>query len=205
MIDANNKISHHFYILIFSVSIFFLLIFLGFRTGRAIGAIPFFLLFLVMAIGPTVRIWPSLVRIPPKQFPWALRGELGIWFVVWSIVHIINIFYLRNWEIWEYIKGMSPWAFGAFVAVFMGIILAVTSSKKAINFLGFENWKWLQSFAYVIFWLTAVHVIDRALLRPGFLSTDWLHRIYLLMIIIIPVLQITDFIKKVLKYKKTAS
>jgi len=202
MIDARNKFSHHFVIAVFSSLLVLILSFTETGLNRAVGAVPFFLLFFVMAIGPAVRIWPSLKKIPPKEFPWALRGELGIWFVVWSIVHILFVFRRRNWEVLEYILGMSPWAFGAFVAVFLGIILAVTSSKKAIGFLGFDNWKWLQNFAHVIWWLTVVHVIDRALLRPGFPSQDWLHWAYLIMVVIVPLLQVGDFTRKVIEHRK---
>ncbi len=202
MIDAKNKVSHHIIIAVSSFLIALILSFTGLRLGRIVGAIPFFLLFFVVAIGPAVRVWPSLKKIPPKEFPWALRGELGIWFVVWSVAHILFVFSHRNWEVLEYLKGMSPWAFGAFVAVFLGIILAVTSSKKAINFLGFENWKWLQSFAYAIWWLTVVHIIDRALLRPGFPPEDWLHWVYLIMVIIVPLLHVADFIKRVAFYRR---
>ncbi len=202
MLDARNKLSHHIIIAVFSSLLVLAMGFTELGFNRAIAAVPFFLLFLAMILGPAARIWPSLKKIPPKEFPWALRGELGIWFVVWSIVHILLVFHRRDWAVIEYITGMSPWVFGAFVAVFLGIVLAVTSSRIAIQFLGFDAWKWLQSFAYVIFWLTVVHVVDRALLRPGFPSDDWLHWFYLIMILMVLVLHVGDFIRRVKLHRK---
>ncbi len=202
MIDAQNKLSHHISIVILSSLFAYILWLSGIRTGRVIAAIPFFLLFLVLIIGPLVKIWPCITKIPPKEFPCGVRAELGIWFVIWSIIHVLFVFSNRNWEVMEYLKGMSPWAFGAFIAIFMGIVLAATSFKGAIIYLGADSWKWLQNFTYVIFWLTAVHVIDRALLRPGFPPTDGLHWAYLIMFAIVPILQLAGFIKTVKEYRQ---
>jgi methionine sulfoxide reductase heme-binding subunit len=202
MLDACNKLSHHLIIGFLSLVGVIIIGLTPAGFNRSVAAIPFFLLFFTMLIGPAIRVWPRLRKVFPGELPWALRGELGIWFVVWSIIHILFVFNRRNWAVVDYVLNMSPWAFGAFVATFLGIVLAVTSSRKAINFLGFEAWKWLQSFAYVIFWLTAVHVIDRALLRPGFPSSDWLHWTYLLMFVLIVLLHVFDFVKKATLYRK---
>lgn len=204
MIDAENRVSRHLCIIIFSSILTSLLWFLGIRLGRVIAAIPFIILFFVMIIGPIKILWPSIGKNFSKTFPINWRAELGIWFAIWSVIHILFVFRARNWAVLDYILGMSPWAFGAFVAVFMAIILAAISCKKAIAFLGIKSWKWLQNYGtYAIFWLTIVHVIDRALLRPGFPSSDPLHWIYLIMSIIVPILQIAAFSKIVSKYRKT--
>ncbi len=205
MIDAQNKLSHHIMILVLSSLFVFLVHLSGISLGRAVGAIPFVILFLVLIIGPVMEIWPGLSKKLPRGFPWTWRAELGIWFTIWSIIHILLVFSGRDWDIIGYFIGISPWALGAFVAVGMAIILSIFSFRWAISYFGAESWKWLQNyFTYVIFWLAFVHVIDRALLRPGFPSSDWLHWMYLLMLFLIPILQLVGFIK-VFNRKKSKS
>ena len=170
--------------------------------SRPSGAIPIFLLFFVMIIGPIMKLFPVLF---PKwgDFPWNWRAELGIWFAVWSVIHTLFIFAGREWDVIGYLVGISPWAFGALVATVMSVILAAISFRGAINYLGPDSWKWLQNhFTYVIWWLVVVHVVDRALLRPGFPSDDYLHWIYLAMVIIVPVLQTAAFVKTVREYRR---
>jgi len=199
MIDAQNKFSHHLIIFLASFLFVIILAYSGIGFSRSVAAVSYIILCLILLIGPAVKIWPSVVKIPPKEFPWGVRGEMGIWFAVWSVIHVLFVFHGRDWDVIGYITGMSPWAFGAFVAVFMAIILAAISFRGAINFLGAEAWKWLQNyFTYVIFWLAIVHVAyDRAFLRPGFPSADFLHWTYLLMTFAVLILQIWGFIKTV--------
>ena len=213
MIDAQNKTSFHLAIagvtiLIVLVSWFFTVESVSFAKesvllmSRAVGAVPFFLLFLVMIIGPIMKLFPVLF---PKwgDFPWNWRAELGIWFAVWSVIHMLFVFAARDWNVVDYLIHISPWAFGALVATFMSVVLAAISFRGAIKYLGPESWKWIQNyFTYVIWWLVVVHVIDRALLRPGFPSDDWLHLVYLAMVIIVPILQLAGFTKTVKEYRK---
>ncbi len=214
MIDAQNKLSFH---TIIAVATFLAVLIPWFFTvdeisftsekillmSRAVGAIPFFLLFLVMIIGPIMKLFPVLF---PKwgDFPWNWRAELGIWFSVWSVIHTLFVFAGRDWDVVGYLLNINPWAFGALVATVMAVILAALSFRGAINYLGSDSWKWIQNyFTYVIWWLVVVHVIDRALLRPGFPSDDWLHWVYLAMVIIVPLLQLAGFIKTVKEYRKS--
>ena len=213
MIDAQNKLYYHLSIAIGTVmavlaSWYFIageISLTGDVVGilsRPVAAIPFFLLFFVMIIGPVMKLFPILF---PKwgDFPWNWRAELGIWFAVWSVIHTLFVFAARDWDVIGYILGISPWAFGALVATFMAVILAAISFRGAINYLGTDAWKWLQNyFTYVIWWLAVVHIIDRALLRPGFPSDDWLHWVYLAMVIIVPLLQTAAFVKVVKEYRR---
>ncbi len=170
--------------------------------SRFVAIVSFVLLFLVMIIGPIMKLFPILF---PKwgDFPWNWRAELGIWFAVWAVIHTLFIFALRDWDVIGYILGISPWAFGALVATVMAVILAAISFRGAITFLGPDSWKWLQNyFTYVIWWLTIVHIVDRALIRPGFPSGDPIHWVLLAMVVIVPVLQLAGFIKTVREYRK---
>ena len=203
MIDAQNKLIPHITIGVLSVLFVYVLYLFGIRTGRAVGAIPFILLFIILIIGPLVTIWPSISKKFKGNFPMSWRGELGIWFAVWSVIHVLFVFNHREWDVLGYLLDISPWAFGALIAVVMAVILAIFSCRKGIRFLGEDSWKWLQNyFTYVIFWLVAIHVIDRALIRPGFPPTDPLHWVYLIMFFLVIILQISGFIITVKRKKQ---
>jgi sulfoxide reductase heme-binding subunit YedZ len=51
------------------------------------------------------------------------------------------------------------------IALFFTFILAGTSFQKAIDTLGIKSWKWLHMFVYVIFFLSAVHVVYYAFMH----------------------------------------
>jgi len=70
--------------------------------------------------------------------------------------------------------------------------------------MGGKAWKWHQTVgAYTIFWLLAVHIYDRAYLRPGFPSDDPLHWLYLLTLVLVVALQIAAFVKVISHYQET--
>ncbi len=203
MIDAQNKWSYHLFIaLVSTLSVLIPVWFFEASLSRLAGGVPIVILFLVMIIGPVMKLYPFLFA-KWGDFPWNWRAELGIWFAVWAVIHTLVVFADRGWDVIGYLVGISPWAFGALVATVMAVILAALSFRGAINFLGTEAWKWLQNyFTYVIWWLTVVHIIDRALLRPGFPSEDPVHWIYLAMVLIVPILQTLAFIKHVVEYRE---
>ena len=206
--DTNNKLTHHLSVAIGSVVVAALLWAVGYGEQRVVGAIPFFILFFVMIIGPLVRIRPSIRRRFSGNFPVNWRSELGIWFAIWSVVHVLFVFAARDWDVVGYLVDMSPWAFGAMVAVLIAIVLAFTSNNAAYDYLGPKAWKWHQSHGtYVIFWLVAVHGYDRAYLRPyeemGFPSDDPLHLIYLAMIVVVVLLHVVAFAAVVSEYRKS--
>ena len=205
MIHTGNDLKRHITIAIFTALLFLLMWYLGVHEQRIAGAIPFFILFAIMSMGPAKRLWPSLWKGDKfsHMFPITWRSELGIWFAIWSVVHMLFVFHARDWAVVDYIVGMSPWAFGAFVAVIMAVVLAIASTNKALIFFGAKSWKWLQNAAHIIWWLTVVHTVDRAVIRPGFPSSDPLHWIYIIMMITVPILQIAGFVKVVSAYRKT--
>lgn len=45
------------------------------------------------------------------------------------------------------------------MALTFTLTLAATSFDRAVNFLGVSSWKWLHSFSYVVFYLSAIHVL----------------------------------------------
>lgn len=202
-LNASNSLRHHVAVAAGSLVFAALLWFVGYAPGRVVGAVPWFLLFLVMVIGPLVRIRPSITKLGEGNFPVTWRAELGIWFVLWSILHLGVVFHHRNWEVVAYLTSMSPWAFGAFFALLLGFLLLFTSNQRAFDYLGPKAWKWHQSHAtYVIFYLVAVHGYDRAYVRPGFPSDDPLHWIYLVTIALVFLLHVTAFVVVVSRSRK---
>ncbi|MXV63449.1 hypothetical protein GS429_15565 [Natronorubrum sp. JWXQ-INN-674] len=203
-VDTNNDLTHHLAVGIGSVVFAVLLWVAGYHEQRVVGAVPWLLLVLVMIVGPTVRLWPGIRRRFSGNFPVNWRAELGIWFAIWSVVHLLFVFQARDWDIVGYLADMSPWAFGSFVAVIIAVGLATTSNNRAYDYMGGKAWKWHQTVgAYTIFWLVTVHIYDRAYLRPGFPSDDPLHWLYLLTLVLVVVLQIAAFAKVVSHYQKT--
>lgn len=138
------------------------------RLWRAMGDAAFLMLFLALAGGPLARLWlraASLVK-------W--RRELGIWFVFLALVHAFLIW--DGWAQWdilrflgyEYIEPLGRMVrlepgFGlanllGVVALSWGLVLLATSSDRMMRALGSSTWKWIQSSAYIIFYLVALHV-----------------------------------------------
>ncbi len=139
------------------------------RLWKAFGGGSFFLLWFTVFIGPAARIWASLQRLV------SYRREAGVWFFLIALVHgyLIMDGWVR-WSVWEffgyqYIPEASMYmrvepGFGianiaGLMAFTFALTLAATSFDRAVNFLGVSSWKWLHSFSYVVFYLSAVHVL----------------------------------------------
>lgn len=200
--DVRNTISYH---IIIALGSFVLLIFLGLlgiKPNRVVPAIAFFLLFLTLIIGPIMRLWQPAVKILPWNLPWSWRGELGIWFTIVSIAHMLFIFKGAQWDVLGYLSEMRLSNLVAFVALFWALILTATSFGSVIKFIGLSSWRWLHGFAYVIFYLIGAHVINHAFLRSE-RPSDWLHWTYLAMMLVIVFLQLTAFLITVKEYRKS--
>ncbi len=195
--DARNRIEHHL-IVATIVAIFVLLFHLaeptGFDLAKSFARTSFFLLFITLSIGPLMRIRKSASVMLP------MRGEFGIWFAITALIHGILMARRGGLEIIG-TNGFGLAVLAGLIALFWALVLASTSSGKAIRFLGPENWKWLHGFSYVIFYLVSIHIIYFLFLSP--MATGKPSRyIILFMILTIPVLQISAFIKKVIEYQR---
>lgn len=145
------------------------------RLWKAFGGAAFFLLWLAVLIGPAARIWRPLTRLI------AWRREFGIWFFLIALVHAYLILDgWARWSVWgflgyQYVPELDMYlrfepGFGlanlmGLVALTFALALAATSFDRAVSFLGISSWKWLHSFAYVIFYLVALHVIYYAFIH----------------------------------------
>lgn len=137
------------------------------RMWRAVGDASLVLLLFSLAIGPLARLWAPAGRLNP----W--RREAGIWFALLAVVHTVLV--LVGWVRWdwlrlvgfEFVPELGRYArlesgFGlanvvGLVALFLALVLAATSSDRALRALGGPAWKWLHTGAYAIFYLVALH------------------------------------------------
>lgn len=202
-VDPFNRGKHHAAVVVMSLGMAAVLWATGYAVSRVIAAVSWFLLFLVMVIGPLTKLWPSISRRFSGNFPLNWRSELGIWFVVWGLVHVLGVFRALGWNVVDFLVGMSAWAFAALVGTALAVILAVTSNNWSYRFLGPKAWKWHQSHGtYVAFWLLAVHIYDQTFVRGGTPPDDPLHLLYVATIVVVVTLHVAAFLKVVAHYRK---
>jgi len=196
--DFCDTLLYHSIVAVISLLLILILYFTGTDFGRAVAAMAFFLLFLTLIIGPIMKIWKPFSEASPWDLPWSCRKELGIWFMIFSVSHMLLVLDSRYWGALGYSTGMRFSDMIAFIVIFWALVLTVASFGRVIEFLGISAWRWLYRFTYIIFYLTGAHVISRAD-RP----LDWLRWAYLFMIVLVILLQSVAFIKTVANYRKT--
>ncbi len=214
--DARNSLVGHITVgfISFLTAGFFWLMF--FRDAgiagiwSALGYTAFFLLAVTLSIGPLTRIRVSL----SKMIVW--RGEFGIWFTIMALAHATLILWSRDWkflnllgfrfseEAGRYISTGS--AFGlaiilGVVAIFWALVLAFTSSGKAIKFLGPVSWKRLHYHAYVVFYLAGIHAIF-FLFLSSFAEQNLLRFFVPILFLSVVSLQIISLIKTTIDYRQ---
>ena len=202
-VDPYNRKKQHATVFIASAVFAVLLWGVGYSVSRVVAAVPWVLLFVVLVIGPLTQLWPSIKRRYGGNFPLHWRSELGIWFTIWSLVHVGYVFDRMGWNILDFLVGMSAPAFGAVVAVVIAIILAITSHNATFQFMGPKAWKWHQSHGtYVMFWLLTVHIYDQVFTPGGALPEDPLHLLYAATVLAVVTLHVGAFIKVVRHYRE---
>ncbi len=145
------------------------------RLWKAFGGGSFFLLWYAVFIGPAARLFHPLSRLV------SYRREAGVWFFIIGLIHgyLILDGWVR-WSAWEFLgyqyvpeaqiyMRVEP-GFGlanliGIVALTFALALAATSFDRAVNFLGASAWKWLHSFTYLVFYLSALHTIYFAFIQ----------------------------------------
>ncbi len=207
--DAKNTLIQHLIVGIFSLalaSIFKFLLDIPWSTS--FGRVSFILLFLILIIGPIMRLKKPTESSSPLTTPWSWRSELGIWFTLTALTHFIIVIVGRPFSDLINIGGSG---FGlanliGLIALFWALILAATSFGKIIEFLGVESWKWLHSSTYVIFYLVSAHFIYFQFFSTyGDVGPDWFGYTAVVMAIIIVVLQLIAFVNAIIKYRKKAN
>ncbi len=195
IVDGRNRLAYHGIVAILAV-VLTAVFWFGDRTlNQAAAAAAVVSLALVMSIGPLMRLWwrPVFRRLP-FGIPFRWRGELGIWFTVLAILHALLVWQGRGWQI----LPLRHSDLVGLIALGWALVLAATSSGKAMRLLGIQQWKWLQTTgAYVIFYLVLVHTAYHTWLRPG-LGPAGMASFYLALFLIVLTLQTMTFVKFVL-------
>jgi sulfoxide reductase heme-binding subunit YedZ len=189
------------------------------KFWRAIGDTGFILLILILLVGPLVKLFPKhFVRF----LSW--RKELGIWMALSAFLHTFLI--LKDWVQWDYMKffgfvyvpeaqtyvSLEP-GFGmanliGLFAIFFTCILFITSSNKAIQFLGVKSWKFLHSSVNIIFYLVFLHVFYFLFIHYSLTpfkaaaNPDWFRYPFLIISSLVPIFQTWAFVKTVKLNKK---
>ena len=137
------------------------------RLWKAVGDAAFALLLVTLSLGPAAR----LVRPAARLLPW--RRQLGIWFAMVAAVH--GVLVVHGWARWSLRRflgyevvpqlgrevRLEP-GFGlanlvGLTALVFALVLAATSSDRALRSLGAPAWKWLHHSALFVFYLSLLH------------------------------------------------
>ena len=137
------------------------------RLWKAVGDAAFVLLLLTLSAGPLSRI----TRSATWMLVW--RRQLGIWFALVAGLH--GVLVVHGWARWslrrflgyELVPQLGREArlepgFGlanlvGLTALMFALLLAATSSDRALRRLGAPAWKWLHHSALFIFYLSLLH------------------------------------------------
>lgn len=193
------------------------------RLWKAFGGGSFFLLWFAVFIGPAARIAPVFNRLL------SFRRETGVWFFLIALVHgyLVLDGWVR-WSVWEFFgyqyfaevgtylrveSGFGVANLAGLIALLFALLLAATSFDRAVNWLGVSSWKWLHAFAYVIFYLTVIHIVYFAFIHyspslqrvmmgaPTEYPVNPLRYYYLTALLSVLFVQVWAFIKTVHKQK----
>jgi len=137
------------------------------RLWKAFGDTAFVLLLVTLALGPLAR----LVRTATRFLRW--RRQFGIWFAIVAGIH--GTLVIHGWARWSLRRflgyevvpqlgrevRLEP-GFGlsnliGLVALVFALVLAATSSDRAVRRLGVASWKWLHHSALFVFYLSLLH------------------------------------------------
>jgi len=137
------------------------------RLWKAVGDTAYVLLLATMAVGPLARL-TSVAR------PWLRwRRQLGIWFALTATLHAVLV--VNGWARWglrrflgyEFVPQLGREVrlepgFGlanlvGTAALVLGLVLAATSSDRALRALGRPAWTWLHRLAQTVLILSLLH------------------------------------------------
>jgi sulfoxide reductase heme-binding subunit YedZ len=203
--DARNTLRQHLIVGIFSlglVSIFNFLLDVSWSVSFA--RVSFILLFLILIIGPLMRMKKPTTNSSPLFAPWSWRGELGIWFTLIAIIHFIIVISGRSFSSLIHIGGEGYGLANllGLVSLFWALLLTATSFGKVIEFLGIDLWKWLHSLTHAIFYLVSGHFIYFQFFSTyGGGGPDWFGYLAVGMAITVIVLQLVAFVLMITKHR----
>ena len=158
------------------------------RIWRSLGDSAYTLLFLTLIIGPLAKLNNRFQKI----LTW--RRETGIWFAFIAILHAVFVF---GYSLNE--PGIQLATTLGYIGLFWAVVLMLTSSDRAVNWLGISAWKWLHTMTYVIFYVISAHIAYFLFWRYS--ENNPFQYIFLIMIVTVLTLQTLAFIKEVKRQK----
>lgn len=190
------------------------------RFWKAAGDVGFVLLWATVIIGPIAKLWAPA----RKLLPW--RRQLGIWFALAASLHAFLI--LNGWARWsvsgflgyEYIPQLGREArwepgFGlanilGLSALFVGLLLAATSSDRALRALRMPAWKFLHNGVYFVFYVGSIHSLYFLFIHytvsfhKQVPNPDWFRYWFLSMVAMVAVMHVAAFVKMILTSRSEA-
>lgn len=204
--DAKNTLRQHLIVGIFSLGLASIFKFsLNTSWSVSFARVSFILLFLVLIIGPLMKLKQSKQNSSYLFVPMCWRGELGIWFFITAITHFIIVLIRRPLS--ELISlGGGGYALSnllGLVALFWALLLTATSFGKVIEFLGVDLWKWLHGLTHAVFYLVSGHFIYFQFFSTyGDIGPDWFGYLAVAMAVTIILLQLITFSLMIAKHRE---
>lgn len=190
------------------------------RWNRAFGDTALVLLALALALGPLAVLFPRTRGC----LVW--RRQVGIWVMVWALVHVAII--LHAWVEWNLIRLfgfeyspvfrryiMHQHGFGlantvGILALLFGLVLMLTSNDRSVRWLTPAVWQHLHQGAVVFWWLVVVHVgyflfihfldVRRPMLEPNPLQWP-----FVVIIVVVSLLRTAAFIQHWRQFRRSIS
>ena len=181
------------------------------RLWKAVGDAAFVLLLVTLALGPAARLARPVTRL----LPW--RRQFGIWFALVAAVH--GVLVMHGWARWSLRRflgyevvaqlgrevRLEP-GFGlanvvGVTALAFALVLAATSSDRALRRLGAPAWRWLHHSALFVFYLSLLHAGYFLFLHytPSFHKrvppADWFRFPFVALGVTVVLLQLAAFVK----------
>ena len=186
---------------------------------RSFAHTAFVLLVLSLILGPLAKLWRPFNRF----ISW--RRELGFWFAVFALIHgymiwkrwaVGDVMRLFGFEYFEQLSGYVLFRPEVGIMNMMGlmvlpmiIVLAITSSDRAVSFLSISSWKWLHStLAHVIFYILVLRGIlyfffffELTYPRMAQYPSVWFLYPFIGMALLVVLLQAAAFVKTVFRQR----
>ncbi len=191
------------------------------RFWKAVGDAAYGLLWLTVFLGPAAKLWPSLRRF----LSW--RRQLGIWSTILATFHALLI--INGWAQWsvarffgyEFVPQLGRLArmepgFGlanvlGLSALFVALVLAATSSDRALKALSPKGWKFLHNGAYFVFYVGSIHALYFLFIHytlsfhKRIPEPDWFRFWMLGMVATIAAVHVASFVKTVQTFRSEAT
>ena len=198
------------------------------RLWRAVGDAAFILLWLALLLGPMAVLRPKSARLM------VYRRHLGVVSAITAAIHAYLIW--DGWALWSVrrlfgYQDLRPAGgpddvlvdpgFGlanllGIVALGWMLIIAATSSGWALQRLGTRAWKYVQQFAYLVFYLAGLHSayflflhyelgLVNLVFQKDVPEPNWARPWFVLAVGLLLGLQLTAFAKTVRRRKASAA